>query len=503
MVKRKIIYPAIISVICVLGGLGPLRAEEVKMPLKSKSAPEPEKREIFDKRFLGSGIDFEAEKKANKTEQSSNSANFAYGRFQSSLYDIFQSSRTDSFYYTLLINVEDSNGERPNSFYTRTQPAFKVGVLLDEENELIFKTSYFEKTMGLPGAFSARTLGSERKNYNFRLSSQFMHTSLDKQIVFEPYHEGSALNDNLQREDFRNTISGAKVGMDIDGNTLNINLYERQLEHYYRQTILDSQFKLRPLDLSDRWQMSSGGSIFCQEEFGQRLAPFLEVIFHVNEQCSHKLRFNRDFEPVVFNRTYLEENYLEVNPQAVRPKRRLNTAYHFDNYISPEWRMSVIAYFMQERDYWFLEDLDADGLYAPSYVKQVNFTGFKFATEYSWTESFSNFFSLNVRAVKSKDDNYEFIPFIPKQEVSLGFSYKIDKVKFDIVGDYFGRRYQEVNSKETFNAYFLMHSKLNYEVKDYLTIFILVDNLLNDHYEIVKGYPNQSRNTMAGIKLKF
>ncbi|MBI4845555.1 MAG: TonB-dependent receptor [Candidatus Omnitrophica bacterium] len=163
-----------------------------------------------------------------------------------------------------------------------------------------------------------------------------------------------------------------------------------------------------------------------------------------------------------------------------------------------------MLYARQDKDAWFFQDEDNDGLYSPFFFEKVNYLGVKLSTEYTWSKTFSHFFSLNIRKIRSKDANYEFVPYEPKQKISLGLAYKItDNCKLDVTGDYSGRRFYERNSKDSSTGYFLLGSKITYEAKDYLTFFVLIDNVLNDHYEIVKKYPNQSRSTLGGVLIKF
>jgi len=511
MDKRETIYvPVIIVLLLTFVLSGKLFAEEdmtkpvLELPQVNIAQPEGyeqqvfKQQDVFTEKFSASG-----QNEAGQ-EESSGFVNVAYGRFDSSIYDVVHSARTDKFYYSLQVNINNENGERQNSDFKISHPKLKLGIPFDAENELIFKTQYFNKSMGLPGKMDAPTIDSKTKNSDFKISTQVNHAITDGQLSLEPYYGLSVVNPNMMRTDFKNNTVGAKMDIEVDENVFNFDLYQERLINYYEQVIFDAKVRLRPLELNDKWQLVLGTNIFAQEEFGQRPAPFAELIFSDDENCSHKLKFTREFEPLNFSQTYLDANYVEVNPVAMRPRRKSVISYQLDKYISPEWRANFIAYIKQDKDIWFFSDVDNDGLYSPTFIEKVNFGGIKLSTEYNWSEAFSNFLSLNLRRIRSKDTNYEFVPFEPKQKISVGFTYKMDKkFKLDIVGDYFGRRYYQGNSKQSFSGYFLLNSKLTYELKDYLTLFVLVDNLLNDHYEIVKGYPNRSRNTLGGITVKF
>ena len=73
----------------------------------------------------------------------------------------------------------------------------------------------------------------------------------------------------------------------------------------------------------------------------------------------------------------------------------------------------------------------------------------------------------------------------------------------DITGEYVGEQFSDKIIKDTIPDYFLMNSRLSYEIKDYLTLFVIIDNLLNEDYELREGYPALGRNVMGGAKIEF
>ncbi len=512
MDKREISARTLIMII-IYGMFAPpsgFTAEDLKKPLLELPQVNIVGKKSFEQIFVEKDFrpdEFGLEKDATEDieEDSSGFLSIGYGRFNSKIGEIAQSARTQSLYYSAKVSVNDVDAEILNSQFTTYQPSFKLGVLLNEENEFVFKMQYFDKIMGLPGKIDAPTPNSKRRNSDFEVSTQLIYSRDDYyQISLEPYYGTSTLNEDITRRDFKNERVGGRIEIDSDEHDFNIDIYQNRLISHYEQAAFDAKLRIAPLYFGDKWQLNLGANVFGQERFGQRPAPFVELIFTESEDYSHKLKITREFEPLIFSQRYLDVNYVEVDPTELRPRRETNISYKIDKYVSPEWRTSVVFYVRQDKDMWFWNDPDEDGLYSPTLIEKVNFGGVKLSTEYSWSEAFSHFISLNLRRVRSKDVNYEFVPYEPKQRLSVGLTYKMDeKFKLDIVGDYFGRRFYQGNSKESFSGYFLLGGKLTYAVKDYLTLFVLVDNLLNDHYEIVKGYPSQSRSAVTGIKLKF
>lgn len=513
MDKRKIGYVTIVIIyLCSVFWEEKIFAEDLikkpflKLPevnIVGKKKPDyvlVDKKDVQPEEF-----DLKSEEENDATGQESTGyLTCAFGRFQSNLCDLKQSARTENFYYTFQASINDSNGERQNSYFTIYRPRLNLGLPLDLENELVFRLNYFDKIMGLPGKVDEVTLEAKRRTSNFESLTSWTYNTDFGQIGLEPYYSCSAINEDITRPNFKNKVAGMRLNIEADENMINFDLYKNRLLNYYEQMIFKAHFGFAPLQLSDNGELFLGMNVFAQERFGQRPAPFLEIIFKKTKDYMHKIKINREFEPLDFSQTYLDLNYAEVNPAELRPKRETSISYEIDKYISNCWRTNFNLYVGQDKDLWFFNDADNNGLYAPTLMDKVNLGGIRLSTEYNWSEQFSQFLSINVRKMRSKDSNYEFVPFEPKQRLSAGLTYKPNKkLKIDMVGDYFGRQLYSGNSKETLKGYFLLGSKLNYEFKDYLTLFILVDNLLNDHYDIIKGYPSQGRSALAGATVKF
>jgi hypothetical protein len=428
----------------------------------------------------------------------------SYGNFNSKMFEVKHAMQAESFYYNAYLKAEDSNGDRDNTQFSLFEPRLKVGMPFYGENEIVYDLQYFDKKMGLPGKTDMVTLDSERRNSDVYTSFRLNHQQEDTGFGIEPYYGLSIFNDAAGREDFKNKVVGVKFKNENEFFTIDANAYQNRLINEYERAITSAEIRSNVFELSDELEMVLGINAFAQEEFGQRPAPFIEFVFFQNDESLHKLTVTREFSPVLFNQTYLKEHYVEVNDKAMRPVRSSKISYALDQKISSQWRANLLLYFSQDKDYWFFADQDNNGFYKPVSMEQVNFTGMKVSTEYHWSEEFNYFLSLELRRIRSKDSNYEFVPYEPKQKFSLGVTYQMHpKAKLDIVGDYLGRRYFEGNAKASSSGYFAVGSKFTYTPKDYLTFFALVDNLLNDHYEIVKGYPNQSRSLLSGVTVRF
>ena len=103
----------------------------------------------------------------------------------------------------------------------------------------------------------------------------------------------------------------------------------------------------------------------------------------------------------------------------------------------------------------------------------------------------------------------------PITEVKFGASYLIKEVNVWTEIYYSGKRYAydqrtginddftSIGNIQTLDAIVDINLGVDYQIKDNLSIFLKVTNLLNYNYEIYYQYPTQGINIMAGIRLKF
>ncbi|MBU1086046.1 MAG: TonB-dependent receptor [Candidatus Omnitrophica bacterium] len=510
MDQAKCKHSLLIIFISCLFWVNPGHAEELEKPLIKLPQVNIIGQQDTDYPFENSGIisaDLVAQSSLNESPKQDESQGFltsSYGSFDSKLFEVEHSLKSEMFYYNAYIQIKGSDGDRDNSQFIAYKPNLSVGIPFYQENELLFNFDYFDKKMGLPGRTTLPSLNAERRNSDMVSSFSLIHKQDDSSFKFTPYYDLSIFNDDLVREDFKNKLYGLKLELANEALILDINAYQNRLVNHYKAGAGSADIKTNSIDLNDQWRAVLGINLFAQEEFGQRQSPFVELVYEENEDCLHKFTISRKYAPIQFNQTYLEDNYIEVNPELMRPVRSSEIAYNLDKHISTQWRANILVYYRQSKDYWFLTDNDNDGFYAPLAIEQANLSGINLSTEYNWSEEFNYFLSLDIRKIRSKDSDYEFVPFEPKQKISVGLTYQMtEKTKIDFVGDYFGRRYYSGNAKESSSAYFLLGSKLTYNRKDSLTFFALIDNLLNDHYEIVRGYPSQSRSILSGVTLRF
>lgn len=114
------------------------------------------------------------------------------------------------------------------------------------------------------------------------------------------------------------------------------------------------------------------------------------------------------------------------------------------------------------------------------------------------------------------DADPEDLPYTPEWTVSAGVNWRfLDRWTLSLDGEHVGsmpvreqaRRAGVINSQSV-DGYFLMNGKLSYRFPLLFnnvegTVYVAVENILDESYEYLPGYPMPGTNVMVGAKLMF
>ncbi len=97
----------------------------------------------------------------------------------------------------------------------------------------------------------------------------------------------------------------------------------------------------------------------------------------------------------------------------------------------------------------------------------------------------------------------------PKHKISARFHYNIlskGSLAFNLI--YIGKREDEfwsgtASERVTLASYTLLNAALGYDIFSYVDVFIRADNLLDQQYEVVKGYGTPGFSIYGGLQLKY
>ena len=109
---------------------------------------------------------------------------------------------------------------------------------------------------------------------------------------------------------------------------------------------------------------------------------------------------------------------------------------------------------------------------------------------------------------KDKDENI-FLLRRPKDKFSLNINYRFTKkanINLSII--YIGERddmefLDWTSTRVIMPSYTLLNATYSYDLLQNVQIFIRLDNILNEEYEMIKGYGTPGFSTYGGFKIHF
>jgi len=160
-------------------------------------------------------------------------------------------------------------------------------------------------------------------------------------------------------------------------------------------------------------------------------------------------------------------------------------------------------------DYIVFKSPSTGGRYAYN-VDNAEFFGISLSGNYKLNDSFLVKSGITYQRAKKEGDvldpnnTFNKIDYIPDYKLTAGIEWKIfPKLKSDIQLTYVGKRYYQrtIDDLEKLDSYITMDASLQYKVTKNSFVELYAQNLADEHYEEVFGYPSTQRN--IGVSFKY
>ena len=94
-------------------------------------------------------------------------------------------------------------------------------------------------------------------------------------------------------------------------------------------------------------------------------------------------------------------------------------------------------------------------------------------------------------------------PYSPQNRLIYSLDVDAGRVFFSLGGNTVGRTWADTGHSQQVGVYTVMTLKCTAPVGEHTSVFVMVDNLLNRHYEVLAGYPLPGTNAAGGFTLRF
>lgn len=175
-----------------------------------------------------------------------------------------------------------------------------------------------------------------------------------------------------------------------------------------------------------------------------------------------------------------------------------------------------LSFFFNDYDNLIQYVNTGNSLYGPFQVQNVaraQIKGFEFYIDYNsklkmLNKPFEYYFNIGYTYLHARDLSNnradDFLPYKPAHNFNFTTNLKYSGFNLNINGRYLSKVDEVIFYKfEEPSSYFLLNSKLSKDITGGVSLFIAVNNLLNESYQELERIQAPNRNFNSGISIKF
>ena len=435
-----------------------------------------------------------------------------YGSYNSQKYLLQQSGIVGKLQFLLSAGMNKSDSHRENGDFESKNFALKLGYRLNDKFKLVFQGSSTPYTFHDPGPENITLNGYfdygkiERNSMDLTISNQFANS--DGNIKIHGNFGHHELSDGWISDDQTNGIIAFQnfyfpheikttVGFDIKryGGTSESN--GTKLGTYFN----DERAIYLHLQKNFVKKLVLAGGIRAENNshFGTEWIPKLGVTFHPFAQTAIRTSVSKGFRTPSVKDMFL---FPPAN-QELKPERLWNYELGWTQYFNSHFSFDLCSFYYKGEQ--FIETV----MVVPGQMQNLN-TGSNEAkgVEASLRGKFFN--SLSANLSYSYLDSKTTLPFSPNK-FNFWFAYQKGKLTASLYGEYITNLYASYQPQgfppktviEKMGDYSLVHAKVSYRLLKKAQLSLTVENLLDESYEILKGYPMPGRTFFSRLDVNF
>lgn len=127
--------------------------------------------------------------------------------------------------------------------------------------------------------------------------------------------------------------------------------------------------------------------------------------------------------------------------------------------------------------------------------------------KYNLSSKITSYLSYSLLNSKNLSLNRksDHISYLPEHRMKLFLSFTpLEFLGFDLVTTYVSSQYYQIGEEwQSLDSYWLMDANLNLKIKEGIQFFSKIGNIFDKNYEVMFGFPQQGREFLFGLKLKY
>jgi len=242
----------------------------------------------------------------------------------------------------------------------------------------------------------------------------------------------------------------------------------------------------------DKLVLNAGIRLEQHSSFGKETLPQLGFTYNLFKNTDVRALFSKGYRSPTIRELFL---WAPANAE-LEPERLTNYEIGINQKIGGALNFNITAFYIEAHN--LINTLFIAGKPMHINTGKLFNKGIEFALNYRLTKNLR--FNTNYSYIKTN----KLVLANPEHQTYFGISYKYNKFRFVLNNQYIANLYTNLsmNNQEK-QSYFIVNTRISYDLNNTFSFFIAGNNLLNEEYEINYLYPMPGINFMGGVFFKI
>lgn len=444
-----------------------------------------------------------------------------YGSNNTLSIDLASQFRKDKFFANIVLGHNSSEGHRENMEFSQNSLYTKVGYDFNNTWSIFTDFNISGTKSSNPGQISnpiidndadiergvtsislenryAKSSGSIRLFYNFgkhRINDGYFNNQDPTNQLFQSTDDMMGVSMNQSHSFFKGNTS--TVGIDYQrfgGSAYNVmtdNLDKKKIIDIHHNSIA-GYLNIQQSILKNRLMLSAGVRIDNHDKNGSEWIPQFGINYTPFASTQFKATVGKGFRNPTIREMYM---FPPQNPNLL-PEELMNYEISVNQeLIDRKLRIGLSLFYINGSN--IIQTSIENGKPLNINTGKINNKGVEIIASYEVTSSFR--FSANYSFLDMK---YNILG-APKHKMYVNASYRLKNWHLDSGLQYISHLYTDISANSATESFCLWNAQIRYAPTKVVELFTRAENILNQEYEINKGFPMPGTTIFAGIKVRI
>lgn len=440
----------------------------------------------------------------------------SFGTARTYIERLSQGARISKFGYLASGGYQSSAGFRANSAYNASDANIKLTYDVNSENNLTLNSGFYESRMGTPGPSSAPDPDDKQDtlkrffdfNWNFNPDTktgisakiyqnydrlEFMENSTTYvKNIHTTIVRGINLQINQQLGDIYRLVGGFNYVKNMNNST-------SSAKHEYDVT---AGYIENHLDILQNLKVNLSARVDDYSNFGTQFNPSIDFLYALNENIKFHGLASRSFRAPTFNDLYWpDEVWAKGNPD-LKPEKGLTEELGIELKANKYFNSDLTYYHSDYKQLIQWSD-NGSGVWQPENISSAAIDGLELKNKFYISDNLD--LDLNYTYLIARDkDTHKYLVYQPKNKVDAKLKYHgYNGLTVELRGQLTGLRFADAANNTKVKSFFTLGISVAKKIKNGITCFAYIDNLLNQKYQVIEGYPMPGFSFTGGLKAEF